>query len=136
MLYVQEDWRVRGSSSSLLRRGFYFVEYFLQLFRGVLGYAQMGYRLSCLLMVLCKAKECCSVEKWLLFASFGVYGVKKIIGVLRIVKVPWRRFYSRFTILCTFGLRLVCTLCHIVLMIFLFAFLVLFRYFLCTLLVY
>jgi len=84
-------------------------------------------------------------EKWFLFASLCVYGGKGTIGVLRIWKVHWRRFYPRFTILCTVGLRLMCTLCHLVLVIFLFAFLVLFRcslgiknvfslvYFVCTL---
>jgi hypothetical protein len=75
-------------------------------------------------------------EKWRLFASFGAYGGKGAIGALRIWKVPWRRFYPNFTLHCTFELRLMCTLCCLVLMTFLLAFLILIRCFLCILLVY
>jgi hypothetical protein len=34
----------------------------LQSFRDVLGYAQTGYRLACLLVVLWKANDCCGLE--------------------------------------------------------------------------
>jgi hypothetical protein len=48
--------------------------------------------------------------KWQLFASFGAYGEIETIVALRIWKVPWKRFYPRSTLLCTFGLRLMSTL--------------------------
>jgi hypothetical protein len=38
------------------------VEFFFQSFRDVLGYAQTGYRLACLLVVLWEAKERCGVK--------------------------------------------------------------------------
>jgi hypothetical protein len=71
--------------------------------------------------------------KWRLFASFGVYEGKETIGALRIWKGPWRRFHPLFTIHCTFGLWLMCTLCHLALMTFLLEFLLLLRCFLCIL---
>jgi hypothetical protein len=74
--------------------------------------------------------------KWGQFASIGVYGGNGTIRALRIWKVPWRRFYPRFTKRCTFGLQLMCTLCRLVLITFLLAFLILFRCFLCILPLY
>jgi hypothetical protein len=38
------------------------MEFSLQSFRDVLGYAQTGYRLTWLLVVFWKAKECCGLE--------------------------------------------------------------------------
>jgi hypothetical protein len=38
------------------------VEFSLQSFQKVLGYAQTGYRLACLLVVIWKANERCGIE--------------------------------------------------------------------------
>jgi len=112
------------------------VKYSFQSFRDVLGYAQTGYRLAYLLVVLWKANKRYDVKNGTYFASFGTYGGKWTIGALRIWKISWRRFYSRSTLHCTFGLRLMCTYCNLVLMTFSLAFLFLIRCFLCILSVY
>jgi hypothetical protein len=58
---------------------------------------------------------------WHLYASFGAYGGKETIAVLRTWKVPWKIFFPCSTILCIFGLQLMSNLCLFLLPTFLFA---------------
>jgi hypothetical protein len=44
-----------------------------------------------------------AIWKMMPFALFGVYGRKKIIGVSRIWRDPWRIFLTLFFIICIFG---------------------------------
>jgi hypothetical protein len=62
MLHVQEDGGVRGPSPSLLRCGFCLVVLSFQSLWVVLGYATMGYRFACLLVVFGPVKECYGVK--------------------------------------------------------------------------
>jgi hypothetical protein len=64
-----------------------------------------------------------------LFAPFGAYGEKETRGTLRIWKIPWKKFYHRSTLLCTFGLQLMSILCLLLLLTFSLAFLFLIRCF-------
>jgi hypothetical protein len=44
--------------------------------------------------------------RWCLFAFFGVFGMREILGVLKTWKIPWRILLLRFFIRCIFGRRL------------------------------
>jgi hypothetical protein len=56
--------------------------------------------------------------KWCLHASFGVYGRKGIIEILRIGRVLCGIFFLCYLKLCIFGRRRMCFLCQLVLVIF------------------
>jgi hypothetical protein len=68
--------------------------------------------------------------RWCLFAFFGVFGMREILGVLKTWRIPWRILLLRFFIRCIFGRRLFCFLCVLAFLIFLFVFLCLLRRFL------
>jgi hypothetical protein len=68
--------------------------------------------------------------RWCLFAFFGVFGRREILGVLKTLRIPWRIFLLRFFIRCIFGRRLFCFPCVLAFLIFLFVFLCLLRRFL------
>jgi len=68
--------------------------------------------------------------RWCLYAFFGVFGRREILGVLKTWSIPWRILLHRFYICCIFGRRLFCHPCLIAFLIFLFVFLYLLRRFL------
>jgi hypothetical protein len=68
--------------------------------------------------------------RWCLFAFFGVFGRREILGVLKTWRIPWRILLLRFFIRCIFGRRLFCLPCLLAFLIFLFVFLYLLRRFL------
>jgi hypothetical protein len=68
--------------------------------------------------------------RWCLFAFFGVFGRREILGVLKTWRIRWRILLHRFYICCIFGRRLFCHLCLLAFLIFLFVFLYLLRRFL------
>jgi len=68
--------------------------------------------------------------RWCLFAFFGVFGRREILGVLKTWRIRWRILLHRFYICCIFGRRLFCHLCLLAFLIFLFVFLCLLRRFL------
>jgi hypothetical protein len=68
--------------------------------------------------------------RWCLFAFFGVFGRREILGVLKTWRIRWRILLHRFYICCIFGRRLFCHPCLIAFLIFLFVFLYLLRRFL------
>jgi hypothetical protein len=103
---------------------------------GCLGLCPNGLSISLLVGGPLEGQWVLRCGKLRLFVSFGAYGGKWTIGALRIWKVHWRRFYSLFTLRCTFRLRLMCIFCRLVLMTCLLVFLFLIRCFLCILPVY
>jgi len=68
--------------------------------------------------------------KWCLFAFFGVFGMREILGVLKTLRIPWRILLHNFYICCIFGRKLFCHLCLLAFLIFLFVFLCLLKRFL------
>jgi hypothetical protein len=112
------------------------VELYLQSLWDALGYAQTGYRLACVLVVLWKVKERCGLENGAYLPSFCTYGGKETIGALRTWKLPWKIFFPRSTILCIFELRLMSTLCPFLFPTFSLTFLFLTTCFPCILPVY
>jgi len=71
--------------------------------------------------------------RWCLFAFFGVFGRREILGVLKTWRILWRILLHRFYICCIFGRRLFCLPCLLAFLIFLFAFLcLLWRFFVYT----
>lgn len=61
--------------------------------------------------------------RWCLFAFFGVFGRREILGVLKTWRIPWRILLLRFYICCIFGRGLFCHPCPLAFLIFLFVFL-------------
>jgi hypothetical protein len=68
--------------------------------------------------------------RWCLYAFFGVFGRREILGVLKTWRIPWRILLHRFYICCIFERRLFCHPCLLAFLIFLFVFLCLLRRFL------
>jgi len=56
--------------------------------------------------------------RWCLFAFFGVFGRREILGVLKTWRIPWRILLLRFFIRCIFGRRLFCLPCLLAFLIF------------------
>jgi hypothetical protein len=116
MLYVQKDcsWITHS-----LRHDFHFLEHSLQLFfKMSLSYAQTNYRLARFLIVLWKANEFYGVKNIAHLPLFNVYEGKWTIKASKIWKVPYIDFILVlvFTICFIFRLRLICTICCLVLM--------------------
>jgi hypothetical protein len=68
--------------------------------------------------------------RWCLFAFFGVFGRREILGVLKTWRIPWRISLPRFFICCIFGRRPFCLPRLLAFLIFLFVFHCLLRRFL------
>jgi hypothetical protein len=106
------DWGVRGSFYFSLGHDFYFMEYSLQLFRDVLV---MLIRVIDLLACWWSFGRLRSAAVWkmtpifLFRCSWWEMNNFSFKGL----ESTWRRFYPGFTILCIFGLRLMCTICHL-----------------------
>jgi hypothetical protein len=75
-------------------------------------------------------QEILQFGRWCLFAFFGVFGRREILGVLKTWRIPWRILLLRFFLCCIFGRKLFCHPCLLVSLIFLFVFLCLLRCFL------
>jgi hypothetical protein len=74
--------------------------------------------------------------KWCLYAFFGVFGRREILGVLKTWRIPWRILLHRFYICCIFRRRLFCHPCLLAFLIFLFVFFAVLGVSLCILPVY
>jgi hypothetical protein len=74
--------------------------------------------------------------KWCPFVSFGAYGGKETIGVLKTWKDPWKKSFLCSITLCIVGFRLMSILCIFLFLTFLLAFLFLDSCFSCILPVY